>query len=85
MHGLSEERRSHFQDRNGKGDRLMMMTAEEKLTAEEIRYLKVAISLALTGPDIQEKPKTKLAFNELYDKIERIQGNKDQLLRGRLN
>ena len=61
-----------------------MMTAEEKLTAEEIRYLKVAISLALTGPDIQEMPKTKLALNELYDKIERIQGNKDQLFQGAL-
>jgi hypothetical protein len=45
----------------------------------------VAISLALTGPNIQEMPKTKLALNELYDKIEQIQGNKDQLLRGRLN
>lgn len=74
MHGLSEERGSLqalFQDRNGKGD-CMMMTVEEKLTAEDIRYLKVAIGLALGSPDIEEMPKTKAALNELYDKIERI-------------
>jgi hypothetical protein len=57
---------------------------KEFLTPEDIRYLKVAISLALTGPDIQEMPKTQVALNELYDKIERMQGNKDQLFRGDL-
>jgi hypothetical protein len=56
------------------------MMAQERIqfTPEDIRYLKVSISLALTGPDIQEMPKTQVALNELYDKIERMQGNKRQ-------
>ena len=62
-----------------------MSTPREKFTDEDIRYLKIAISLALMSSDIRQIPKTKVALNELYDKIERIQGNKDQLLRGRLN
>jgi hypothetical protein len=69
-----------FRERNG----LMMSKESEQFTLEDFRYLKVAISLALTGPDIQEMPKTQVALNELYDKIERMQGNKDQLFRGDL-
>lgn len=59
--------------REGTSDSLMMTTnAEEKLTAEDIRYLKVAIALALGSDDILEMPKTKDALNELYLKVERI-------------
>jgi hypothetical protein len=53
-------------------------------TPEDIRYLKVAIALALGSDDILEMPKTKTALNELYHKIERMQGNKDQLFQGAL-
>jgi len=42
------------------------------LLKEDFRYLKVAISLALTSDDIREMPKTKAALNELYAKIERM-------------
>jgi hypothetical protein len=50
----------------------MLKTPKEKFTEENLRYLKIAISLALTGTDIEEMPKTKIALNELYEKIERI-------------
>ena len=43
-------------------------------TPEDIRYLKVAIALALGSDDIREMPKTKTALNELYHKIERVEG-----------
>jgi hypothetical protein len=59
------------EERGGASDSLMMAT-EEKLTLEDIRYLKVAIALALGSPDIVDMAKTKRALNELYDKIERI-------------
>ena len=48
------------------------MAAEEKITAEDLRYLKVAIALALGSADILDMPKTKDALNELYYKIERL-------------
>jgi hypothetical protein len=62
----------------------MMTEKEEKepceeFTPEELRHLKVAISLALTDPlDIDEMPKTKEALHELYHKIERMQGGEEQ-------
>jgi hypothetical protein len=57
--------------KGGTSDNLMM-TVEEKLTAEDIRYLKVAIALALGSDDIRNMPKTKDALNELYAKLERL-------------
>lgn len=50
----------------------MMAAENEKLTAADVRYLKVAIGLALGSPDIVDMPKTKAALNDLYDKIERM-------------
>jgi hypothetical protein len=56
-----------------------MMTQEKiQFTPENIRYLKVAIALALGSDDIREMPKTKMALNELYHKIERMQGSDEQ-------
>ena len=51
-----------------------MMTdrKEEYFSEEDLRYLKVGISLALTSEDIRETPKTKVALNELYAKLERM-------------
>jgi hypothetical protein len=43
----------------------------EKFTAEDLRYLKVAIALALGLDDIREMPKTKVAIHGLYEKIEK--------------
>jgi hypothetical protein len=56
------------------------MLSQEKftLTPEDIRYLKVAIALALGSEDIREMPKTKTALNELYHKIEQMEGNDEQ-------
>jgi hypothetical protein len=54
-----------------------MKTPEDVLTDEDFRYLKIAISLALTGVDIEEMPKTKVTLNELYDKIERMEEAKN--------
>jgi hypothetical protein len=45
---------------------------EEKLSAEYIRYLKVAIALAIGSDDIHEMPQTKLALKELYHKLDRM-------------
>lgn len=53
------------------------VTSDDVLTDEDIRYLKVAIALALGSPDIDDMPKTKVALNELYHKIERMEGNED--------
>jgi hypothetical protein len=50
----------------------------EQFTPKEIRYLKVAIALALGSDDIREMPKTKMALNELYRKIERMEGTEEQ-------
>jgi hypothetical protein len=57
-----------------------MMTQEDnvKFTPEDIRYLKVAIALALGSDDIREMPKSKLALNELYHKIERTEDDDEQ-------
>jgi hypothetical protein len=66
--------------RGGTSDSLMMVAENEKLTAEDIRYLKVAIALALGSDDIRNMPKTKDALNELYAKLERlyrIEANKE--------
>lgn len=53
----------------------MMSKESEQFTPEDLRYLKVAISLPLTDPlDIDEMPKTKEALHKLYHKIERMQG-----------
>jgi hypothetical protein len=54
-----------------------MMALEDnvKFTPEDIRYLKVAIALALGSDDILEMQKTKTALNELYHKIERMKGD----------
>jgi hypothetical protein len=56
------------------------MMAQEKIrfTPKDIRYLKVAIALALGSDDIREMPKTKTALNELYHKIEWMQGSEEQ-------
>jgi hypothetical protein len=56
------------------------MMAQEKIqfTPEDIRYLKVAIALALGSDDIRELPKSKLALNELYHKIERMEVNEEE-------
>jgi hypothetical protein len=43
----------------------MMKTPEDVLTDEDLRYLKIAISLALTGVDIEEMAKTKEALGGL--------------------
>jgi hypothetical protein len=56
------------------------MTQEEKsFSPEDLRYLRIAIALALGSDDIREMPKTKVALNELYAKIERMaeEGEKD--------
>ena len=45
---------------------------KEYFSEEDLRYLKVGISLALTSDDIREMPKTKVALNELYAKLERM-------------
>lgn len=49
-----------------------MMTAEEKLTAEDLQYLQVGIALALSCDDIRNMPKTKDALHTLYYKIDRM-------------
>jgi hypothetical protein len=54
----------------------VMKTPEEKFTDEDLRYLKIAISLALTGADIEDMPKTKVALDTLYHKIEWMVGSK---------
>jgi hypothetical protein len=58
-----------------------MLTTEERLTAEDLRYLKVAIALAFGNPDLKEMPKTRAALEVLYEKIERIyhlEANKEE-------
>jgi hypothetical protein len=55
-----------------------MSKESEQFTLEDIRDLKVAIALALGSDDIREMPKSKLALNELYHKIERMQGSDEQ-------
>jgi hypothetical protein len=57
-----------------------MMAHEDnvKFTPEDIRYLKVAIALALGSYDILEMQKTKTTLNELYHKIERMEGGVEQ-------
>lgn len=79
MYGLSEERRNlqaFLQNSNGARNSIVM-TAEERLTAEDIRYLKVAIALALGSPDVDEMSKTKTELNKLYHRIERMEGVED--------
>ena len=49
-----------------------MMTTEEKLTAEDLMYLKVAIALAFGNSDLKNMPKTHAALEVLYEKIERL-------------
>lgn len=56
----------------------MISTKEEQFTLEDIRYLKVAIALALGSDDIGEMPKTKEALHVLYEKIERIYHTEDR-------
>jgi hypothetical protein len=51
----------------------MMSQEKEQLTPEDIRYLKVAIALAVGSDDIRNMPKTKAALDELYYKIERME------------
>jgi hypothetical protein len=52
--------------------------SEPEQTLENVRYLKIAISLALGSDDIRDMPKTKAALNELYNKIERIYHTEDR-------
>jgi hypothetical protein len=57
-----------------------MMSKEsesEQFTPEDLRYLKVAIALALGLDDILEMQKTKTALNEIYHEIERMQGTEE--------
>lgn len=49
-----------------------MMATEEKLTAEDLMYLRVGIALALGSDDIRNMPKTKDALHTIYDKIDRM-------------
>jgi uncharacterized sporulation protein YeaH/YhbH (DUF444 family) len=58
--------------------RIMMSKESEQFTPEDIRYLKVAIALALGSYDILEMQKTKTTLNELYHKIERMEGGVEQ-------
>jgi hypothetical protein len=49
-----------------------MLTTEERLSPEDLLYLKVAIALAFGNPDLKEMPKTLAALEVLYEKIERM-------------
>jgi hypothetical protein len=64
--------------RNRRGNCKMMAQEKIQFTPEDVRYLKVAIALALGSDDIREMPKSKLTLNELYHKIERTEGNDEQ-------
>jgi hypothetical protein len=45
---------------------------KEHFTAEDLRYIQVAIALAIGNPDIREMPKTKIALDVLSEKVDRI-------------
>lgn len=45
---------------------------EEKLTAEDLQYLRIAIIFAISHPDIQEMSKTAFALEVLQKKIDRL-------------
>jgi hypothetical protein len=55
------------------------MLSQEKFifTPEGLRYLKVAIALALGSEDIRDMPKTKTALDILYHKIEQMEGTEE--------
>jgi hypothetical protein len=44
----------------------------EYFTDEDLRFIQVAIALALGNQDIFDMPKTKIALDGLSDKVERI-------------
>jgi hypothetical protein len=52
--------------------------SQVQFTPEDIRYIKVAIALALGSPDIDEMSKTRAELNALYYRIERMEGLKNK-------
>jgi hypothetical protein len=51
----------------------IMMPQEEVLTTEDLQYIQIGISLALTGDDtLEDMPSTQIALRKLYPKVDRL-------------
>ena len=50
----------------------MQKQIKEYFNAEDLRYLRVAIALAIGSPDSVNMPKTRDALHVLCEKVERI-------------